>query len=137
VIAVDANIISELSKPEPQERVVAWFRNHIAVAALPTPVVAEIYTGLAMLPDGRRKAAISAAYDEVCELMADRILPFDFPAAKTYAAIAVSSKRQGREMKSMDCLIAAIAAANRIPLATRNVNDFEFSGLDLINPWND
>ncbi|MEP2986057.1 MAG: type II toxin-antitoxin system VapC family toxin, partial [Roseibium sp.] len=43
--------------------------------------------------------------------------------------------RRGRGMSAPDGMIAAIAFVNGGRLATRNLTDFETTGLDLISPW--
>jgi hypothetical protein len=46
------------------------------------------------------------------------------------------AKRSRRGLASMHGLIAAIAIARDLTLATRNTKDFEGFGIDIINPWN-
>ena len=65
----------------------------------------------------------------------DRILPFDGDAARAYGHIAAARRSAGRPVASADCRIAAIAAAGRMRLATRNVRDFEDMGIEIVSPW--
>ncbi|HSR68553.1 MAG TPA: hypothetical protein VLU25_11480 [Acidobacteriota bacterium] len=62
-------------------------------------------------------------------------LGFDHRAARLYARMMGGRRRQGRPMSVLDGQIAAIARAHRLALATRNIRDFEDTGLELINPF--
>jgi predicted nucleic acid-binding protein len=62
-------------------------------------------------------------------------LPFDHKAALRYAEIAARTEQEGFQVDVPDTQIAAIAASRGFAIATRNVKDFEHSGVPLINPW--
>lgn len=103
---------------------------------LTTILEAELRFGVLLLPDGKRKTVPARALDEMLEEdFADRILPFDRPAAQTYAMIAGSRRREGRAVKEADCQIGTIAVSRGAALATRNGKDFIGSGVELLNPW--
>jgi hypothetical protein len=67
--------------------------------------------------------------------MSSRILPFDSAAAHRFAEIVAVRRRIGREIQPLDAQIAAIAKVRGAVVATRNIDDFEECGIDLINPW--
>ena len=97
--------------------------------------MAEIRYGIARLPDGRRKQVLLAAADEVFEAFADQVLPVDGNAAGHYAVIASSRERAGKPIASFDALIAAVCRSQGAALATRNVSDFDGTGIEIIDPW--
>ena len=66
---------------------------------------------------------------------AERILPFDSAAAHVYAEIASDRRRAGRPIGEADCQIAAISRSRGGVLVTRNVRDFEGTGVDVVDPW--
>jgi predicted nucleic acid-binding protein len=66
---------------------------------------------------------------------ADRIFPLTEAAVLAYGDIMSAVLRGGRPMTAPDGMIAAIARINGGRLATRNLQDFETTGLELINPW--
>ena len=70
-------------------------------------------------------------------LFGPRMLTFDVPSARAYAAIVSKARSEGRAIGLADGLIAAIAAANGFAVATRDVRPFAASGLSVINPWID
>lgn len=113
------------------------------VAARPTATLcttslnkAEILYGIAVLPGGRRRAALLAAAEAVFSEDL-KVLPFDDAAAAKYADIVAERSRTGRRIEAFDALIAATALAAGAELATRDVGGFEGIGLALIDPWAD
>jgi predicted nucleic acid-binding protein len=137
VIVVDTNIISELMRPDPHPKVLAW------VAAQPRTLLctthinqAEILYGIAALPEGRRRTALAAAAEGMfAEDFAGRILPFGAAAAARYAEIVMARRRAGNPIEGFDALIAATALAAGANVATRDTTGFAGCGLTLIDPW--
>ncbi len=126
-------------RESPQPEVLAWLDHQLTDTLLVTAVTeAEIRTGIAILPEGERQRGLAAAAERAFGVFfAERILPFDSDAAQAYAAIAAARRAAGRPISQADCQIAAIARSRTASVATRNMNDFEGSGLDVINPWAD
>jgi predicted nucleic acid-binding protein len=92
--------------------------------------------GAAVLPAGKRCNALSTAIEGLLEEdFRDRILSFDRPAARAYAAIAAERRAADRPISQFDCQIAAIARAREATVATRDTTDDERCGIALINPW--
>jgi len=137
VILLDTSVISELMRPQPEPKVLAWADgldpDAVAITAMNE---AEILHGLARLPDGRRKQALQHSWDALmAELFTGRILPFTTEAAHWYAEVLGRRERSGRAMATADAVIAATALAHGASLATRDGADFAGIGLELINPW--
>lgn len=136
MIVVDTNVLSELMRPNPETSVRQWAFGQPAADLVTTAIsMAEILYGLARLPDGQRRADRELAATDVFTAFADRILPFDAAAARHYAAIVERRDRLGCPIDGFDAQIAAIAASQGAALATRNVKDFEHTGVDLVDPW--
>jgi predicted nucleic acid-binding protein len=137
MIVLDTNVISELMRAAPHPAVSAW------VAAQPRGTLCttsinqtEILYGIAMLPAGRRRAALAAAAEALfAEDLADRILPYDTAAAARYVEIVVARGRAGNPIDAFDALIAATALSAGAELATRDTVGFQGCGLTLIDPW--
>lgn len=134
---LDTNVASELMRPEPTAAVAAWIAERDAQDMYLTAVSeAELLYGVAILPKGKRRNALAAAMAHWLELgFGERILPFDSAAARAYAEIAAGRRHAGRPIGEADCQIAAISRARGAALVTRNVRDFEGTGLDVIDPW--
>lgn len=135
MIVVDSNVWSEATKPNPDPKVQAWAARHQDHLWLSTIVLAELRAGASMLPVGKRRTALEHQIEAVVQEYADRILPFDEPASRHYAAILENAKRTGRPIMTADGMIAATAKARGMRVATRDLSDFAAAGLELINPW--
>lgn len=134
---IDTNLVSEMFRPKPDVGVVRFLEETPRSALLLSSiVVGELYLGLALMPEGRRREALTLMIDAFVDAGgAAAILSFGKEEALHYAGIAARRRRMGRPITEPDAQIAAIAAAHRLPLVTRNVRDFEDCGIDLINPW--
>ena len=137
MIILDTNVVSELMKSALATAVTDWLGRQSRQDLSTTSITkAEILYGVARLPEGRRKTALSA---EVQRLFGDDfpapLLAFDDLAAVHYASILDARRRAGRPIATLDAQIAAIALAAGAVLATRNVRDFDGCGLMLVDPW--
>lgn len=99
---------------------------------------AEILFGISILPVGKKRHQLQERARHLFEkLLSDRVLPFDSKAAHVYAEFAAFRRSIGRPSSPADAQICAIALINGGSIATRNVTDFDGSGLKLLNPWTD
>ena len=135
MILLDTNVLSELTKPTPSVQVVTWLAVNEPSLAVPTIALAEVRYGISRLPQGRRRSSLLDFWRATCERFRGRILSFDRRAAEAYGDIAARAERSGRRLNVQDGQIAAIALVHRMQVATRNVADFEPSGVALVNPW--
>lgn len=136
LVVLDTNVVSELMRPAPDAGVVAWVSQVHPPAVCTTSVtLAEVRFGITRLPTGRRRTRLDDAADDVFVAFADRVLPFDAAAAGHYADVVVERERAGAPISGFDAQIAAICRSHGAALATRNTDDFERLGLDLIDPW--
>ena len=135
MILVDTNVLSELTKPAPNERVVDWLRQTEPALAIPTFAIAEMAYGIEKLAEGRRREQLRAALERLAERFGDRLLSFDLRAAWAYGDILATARKAGRPMSVPDAVMAAIAKTHDCALATRNIKDFQTTGVELVNPW--
>lgn len=137
MILLDTNVLSELMRPKPEPTVVLWISTQrtddLCISSI---TLAEILHGVARLPKGKRQRDLhESAMIMFEEDFGERILPFDTHAALYYAHLMTTRGPAGRPMSMADAQIAAICRTHDAALATRNIRDFEESGVDLINPW--
>ena len=137
MIVLDTNVVSELMRRAPESGVVAWVDELRPSDVLITAVtVAELMYGVARLPNGRRKWEVQARVEGVLTVeLRDQILPFDARAAYHYAGIVVARERTGRPIGMADAQIAAICRTWNAGLASRHVDDFAETGIEVVNPW--
>ena len=135
MIFLDTNVISETLRKTPNPAVIAWLVRNDAEPALPTVTIAEIAFGIGKFAPTREPRALALGLASWRHRFADRIFPFTEVAALAYGDIMSAALRQGRPMTAPDGRIAGIARINGGRLATRNLPDFETTGLELICPW--
>lgn len=136
MIVLDTNVVSELIRPQRDENVVSWATSMSPQDMCVTAVtVAELLAGIAFLPTGRRREELASIVRSFLAGLGREPLAFDEAAAEEYAEIAAWQRRKGLSYGQLDNQISATCKAWSMPLATRNVPDFEGLGLHLINPW--
>ncbi|HZE27725.1 MAG TPA: type II toxin-antitoxin system VapC family toxin [Terriglobales bacterium] len=138
MIILDTNVLSELMRPKPSPRVVAWVAKQPATELFTTSITeAEIFYGIELLTKGKRREGLLAAAEAMfAEDLAGRIFGFESDAARVFSKIAAHRRVLGRPITHADAQIAAIAQVRGAKFATRNVADFDDCGLDLVDPWN-
>jgi toxin FitB len=134
MIILDTNVVSELMRPEPASQVADWVRRRDRPELRMTSItLAEIRFGIARLPAGRRKQALLDTANDTFRAFDEQILPVDAAAAEQYAIIA--SARAGKPIAGFDALIAAVCRSRGAALATRNLANFDGTGVEIIDPW--
>ena len=137
-IILDANVISELMRFQTDPLVVGWFARQAAINFYVTAITqSEILLGIALLPAGKRRDALSEASGKMFrEDFSGNCLPYDESSAALYASVVANRRRSGFSITTEDAQIAAIALSRKLPLATRNTKDFlHIADLTLHNPW--
>ena len=139
MILMDTNIITEPMKPFAESAVLRWLdRQKVERLFLTATSLAELLTDISILPDGQRKFAMLKDVEElVAYYFAGRVLPFDEKAARIHARLYSGARRRGLAISMPDAQIAAIAEANGLIIATRDVKPFLGVGLRVINPWDE
>lgn len=112
-----------------------WLSRSRLELALPVVTLAEIAFGIERIRPQQRARRLEQRYAEWTRRYAAAIYLFNQDCAYAYASLMANAERLGRPMSVPDGMIAAIALVNGGCLATRNVRDFETTGLDLISPW--
>lgn len=132
---LDTNVLSELTRIEPDSRVLAFLDSRENEAWLPAVAIHETEYGLRLLPLGQRRDLLTAIYASILERFEHRILPLDRLGAEWAAHFRAAGQQAGRPLDLGDALIAGTARAYDLTVVTRNVTDFEALDVDVLNPW--
>lgn len=136
-VLIDTNVVSELIRKSPHPSVKAWADGLTVEEMFISSVSeAELRFGVAILPLGRRREMLNLEIENMLrDVFENHVLPFDSEAARQYAIIAANRHLSGFSVNFGDCQIAAIARAQGMMVATRNVRDFKETGVKIVNPW--
>jgi predicted nucleic acid-binding protein len=130
---VDANLLSEATKPDPAPQVLEWLRLNEQNLAVTPVVLGELEYGVLLLPASRRKKQLELWFEKIRSTA--HCLDFDSKAASSWAHLLAHLKSKGHAMPIKDSLIAASAIAHNLSVATRNTRDFKNARVPLINPF--
>lgn len=130
---VDANVLSEPTKPVPAPRVVTWLRAHDHEFAVDPVIVGELRFGILLLPKGRKRAALEHWFEAGVSRL--HCLPWDVDTGLRWAALLADLRRSGKAMPIKDSLIAATALVHDLVVVTRNRDDFAKAGVRVFDPF--
>jgi predicted nucleic acid-binding protein len=121
---LDTNVISELTRDIPDSRVIDFLaeRDDVWVSSI---LIHEVEYGVRLLPQGTRRNRLSTMQAAILSGYAHHVLPLD----------RANARRSGHTVDMADALVAGIARANALAVATRNVADFERLDVEVFNPW--
>lgn len=137
MIVLDTNVLSALMRTEPDAAVLGWLDRQAPDAVWTTAVtVFEVHIGLGLLPAGRRRRTLEAAFERLlAEDLEHRVLGFDTSAAVQAARLAAVHQKAGRTVDLRDTQIAGIVSARRATLATRDLRHFADLDVAVVDPW--
>jgi predicted nucleic acid-binding protein len=131
---LDTNIVFEAVRPNPNKAVIAWL-DRLPGEALFVSVLTlgEIRRGIEALADRRRREKLRLWLEhELPAWFEGRVLPVDLAVADRWGRLLAEV---GRPVPTIDSLLAATALHHELRLVTRNANDFDYPGLQVINPF--
>lgn len=130
---VDANVLSEATKPAPDARVLTWLRTHERELAVDPIILGELRYGILVLPKGRKRTALEQWFDAGVTRL--QCLSWELETGLAWAALLARLRTRGTAMPIKDSLIAATALARDLTVATRNSTDFRKAGVRVVNPF--
>jgi toxin FitB len=130
---VDADVLSEPTKPAPAVAVVRWLSDHESELVINPIILGELEYGILLLPAGRRRTRLQNWFQVGIGRV--RSLDLDTRTASAWAQLLARLKKKGLAMPVKDSLIAATALAHGLTVATRNTADFHHAGVPLVNPF--
>ncbi|HEY6476855.1 MAG TPA: PIN domain-containing protein [Polyangia bacterium] len=133
IYLVDANVLCEPTKPEPDPKVVAWLRANERDLAVDPVILGEIRFGILLLPRGKRRRQLEGWFDEGIARI--QCLPWDASLGLRWAELLAELRMAGRAMPVKDSLIAATALAHGLTVATRTRRDFAAAKVSVVDPF--
>jgi len=130
---VDADVLSEPTKPTPNAGVVAWLRNNEREIAVDPIILGEIRFGILLLPRGKRRTRLEHWFDAGVQRLL--CLPWEAENALEWAKLLAKLRASGQAMPVKDSLIAATALVHDLIVVTRNRGDFAKAGLGIVDPF--
>ncbi|HEY4812060.1 MAG TPA: PIN domain-containing protein [Solirubrobacteraceae bacterium] len=129
---VDANVLSEATKPAPDGRVVEWLEHNEPEVAVDPIILGEIRFGILLLPRGRRRSRLERWFENGVQRL--QCIPWEAATGLRWAELLATLHAEGRAMPVKDSLIAATALAHDLAVVTLNRRDFDAAGVVIVDP---
>ncbi len=129
---VDANVLSEATKPNPDPRVIEWLRRNERSIVVDPIVLGEVRFGILLLARSARRSELERWFEQGVSRI--HCIPCDSEVGMRWAQLLADLRQRGRPMSIKDSLIAATALAYDLNVATLNQRDFEPARVRLVDP---
>jgi len=130
---VDANVLSEPTKPAPIGKVIDWLTANERNLVVDPVILGELHVGILVLPRGRKRTQLEQWFEQVAQTI--NCLPWDAAISRRWAALVADLKRKGETMPVLDGMIAATALQHGLTVVTRNTRDFRKTGVTVLDPF--
>ncbi|HEY2390955.1 MAG TPA: type II toxin-antitoxin system VapC family toxin [Candidatus Angelobacter sp.] len=134
---LDTNVVSELTKLQPDSRVVKWIHaTNEELLYLSVLTIGEVRNGIDSLPLGNKRSLLESwlANDLVLRFTG-RIIGVTLDIAERWGMISAQARISGTQLAVVDGLMAATALHHNLTLVTRNIKDVRVAGITTLNPW--
>jgi len=130
---VDANVLSEPTKPVPNNKVIDWLTANEENLVVDSVIVGELCVGILALSRGRKRTQLEQWFGDVVQTI--DCLPWDATISQRWAKLVVDLKQKGDKLPLLDSMIAATALQHDLTVVTRNMRDFNKTGVQVLNPF--
>jgi toxin FitB len=136
---LDTNILSELRRPKPERKVVAFIAAQpLDVLYVSTVTLAEIRFGIELLPEVSLRADLADwLANKVRPMFEQRVLPVSEDILFKWRLLVEEGRKAGHTYSQPDLFIAATALHHGLTVVTRDTADYAKAGVSLLNPWTD
>jgi predicted nucleic acid-binding protein len=130
---VDANVLSEATRPLPNARVVAWLRQNEAELVVDPIILGEIRFGIHLLPAGKRRRRLERWFRQGVTRLT--CLPWTREIGLRWAKLLAKLRSAGKAVPIKDSMIAATALVHKLVVVTHNIRDFRAAGVKVLDPF--
>lgn len=136
---LDTNVLSELRRPKPERKVVAFVaRQRIEQLYVSAVTLAEIRFGIERLDDAGRRLALSEWLAlKVRPMFDQRVLAVTEDIMFKWRVLLEEGRKAGHTFSQPDLIIAATAHHHGLTIVTRDRTDYERARVPVFNPWLD
>ena len=134
---LDTNILSELRRPRPEPKVLAFIRRHpleqLYVSAV---TLAEIRFGIEVVADASRRAELKDWLEhKVRPMFEQRVLPVTEDIMFKWRLMVEEGRKVGHTFSQPDLIIAATALCHGLTILSRDTSDYQRARTPCVDPW--
>ena len=136
---LDTNVLSELRRPKPDRKVVAFIAAQpLELLYVSAVTLAEIRFGIEVVTDATKRAELNDwLAHKVRPRFEQRVLPVTEEIMFKWRLLVEDGRKAGYTFSQPDLIIAATALHHGLTVVTRNVSDYERVRTPVFNPWVD
>jgi predicted nucleic acid-binding protein len=136
---LDTNILSELRRPKPERKVIAFVTAQpLDLLYVSAVTFAEIRFGIELIADAGRRAELNDwLAHKVRPMFEQRVLAITEDIMLKWRVLVEEGRKAGYTFSQPDLIIAATALHHGLTVVSRDVNEYERAHVPVLNPWND
>jgi len=134
---LDTNVLSELRRPRPERKVVAFVAEQpLDLLHVSAVTLAEIRFGIELLGDATRRAALHDwLTHKVRPMFEQRILEVSEDVVFKWRVLVEAGRKAGHTYSQPDLFIAATALHHGLTVVSRDTREYQRAGVPVLNPW--
>jgi toxin FitB len=134
---LDTNVISELRRPKPEPKVVAFVRGQpLEALYISVVTLAEIRFGIELLAEATRRSELNDwLAHKVRPMFEQRVLPVSEDIMFKWRLLVEQGRKTGHTFSQPDLIIAASAQHHGLTVVSRDTQEYEKARVELFNPW--
>jgi hypothetical protein len=134
---LDTNVLSELRRPKPHRKVVAFVAAQpLDLLYISSVTLAEIRFGIELVTDAAKRAELTNwLANEVRPLFEQRVLPVSEDVLFRWRLLVEEGRKAGHTFSQPDLIIAATAFQHGMTVVSRDTSEYEKAGVPFLDPW--